>query len=419
MSVRTRQPTWVDGAAGGHYDVDNLPYAVFATTGDETARVGVRVGDLVVDVAPLAAAGGVAHGSVFAAASLTPLMALGREAWSSLRAWLVELLTDPRLRASVEPRLLPVDDVRLLLPFPVADYVDFYCSVHHATRVGEIFRPGAEPLPRQWRRLPIGYHGRAGAVVVSGTPVRRPRGLRPEGTGSAAGPDTDVPTYAATRQLDFEAELAFAVGVPAGPAGSVGTAAFGDHVFGVQLLNDWSARDIQRYESAPLGPFLGKAFATSVSAWVTPLDALSAAWVPLPGQDPTPAAHLQVDDPAGLDIDIDITVNGVMLARVPYASTYWAPAQMLTHLTSGGAPLRAGDVFASGTVSGPGPAQRGCLLELTWGGTRPLPLPDGSSRAWLDDGDEVVLTATAPGSLGGRLALGETRGRVDPLQAGQ
>jgi fumarylacetoacetase len=249
--------------------------------------------------------------------------------------------------------------------------------------------------------------------------VRRPRGLRPEVTGSAAGPDTDVPTDAATRQLDFEAELAFAVGVPTGPASRVGTAAFGDHVFGVQLLNDWSARDIQRYESAPLGPFLGKAFATTVAAWVTPLEALAAAWVPLPGQDPAPAGHLRVDEPSGLDIDIEVAVNGVTLVRVPYASTYWAPAQMLTHLTSGGAPLRTGDVFASGTVSGPDPDQRGCLLELTWDGTRPVTLADGSRRAWLEDGDEVVLTATAPGSLGGRLALGEARGRIVPVRTAQ
>ena len=418
MSVRPQQPTWVDGAAGGPYDADNLPYAVF-TTGREAARVGVRVGDLVVDVAPLAAAGGVTHGNVFGAPSLAPLMALGREAWSALRGWLVGLLTDPRMRRSVEPWLLPVDDVQLVLPFPVADYVDFYCSLHHATRVGQILRPGADPLPRQWRRLPIGYHGRSGAVAVSGAPVHRPRGLRPERTEASAGPDADIPTYAATQQLDFEAELAFAVGVPTGPASRVGTAAFGDHVFGVQLLNDWSARDIQRYESAPLGPFLGKAFATTVAAWVTPLEALAAAWVPLPGQDPAPAGHLRVDEPSGLDIDIEVAVNGATLVRVPYASTYWAPAQMLTHLTSGGAPLRTGDVFASGTVSGPDPDQRGCLLELTWDGTRPVTLADGSRRAWLEDGDEVVLTATAPGSLGGRLALGEARGRIVPVRTAQ
>jgi fumarylacetoacetase len=302
-----------------------------------------------------------------------------------------------------------VGDVRLSLPFEVADYVDFYCSLHHATRVGEIFRPGGDPLPSSWRRLPVGYHGRAGTLVVSGTPVERPRGLRPP---DGEGP----PVYGPTRRLDFEAELAFAVGLSTAPGQRVAPSGLAEHVFGVLLLNDWSARDIQAYESVPLGPFLGKAFATSVSAWVTPLAALSAARISLPGQQPAPAPHLAVDDPAGLDVEIEIGWNGAVLARVPYAAMYWSPAQMLAHLTSGGARLRTGDVFASGTVSGPEPERRGCLLELTWGGRQPVTLPGGSQLTWLDDGDEVVLTATAPGALGGRIALGEVRGRVGPAQ---
>jgi len=406
VAVRPQRPTWVDGAAGGPYDADNLPYAVFSR-GDDTPRVGARVGDLVVDLAPLVAAEMLEHGDVFEAPTLAPLMALGRDGCASLRGWLVELLTDPAGRAAVEPWLVPVDDVRLSLPFAVADYVDFYCSLHHATRVGEIFRPGTEPLPRHWRHLPIGYHGRAGTLVVSGTPLARPRGMRaPTGDGP--------PTYGPTRRLDLEAELAYAVGVPTQPGDRVDPSRFTEHVFGVQLLNDWSARDVQSYESVPLGPFLGKAFATSVSAWVTPLDALAHARVALPGQDPAPAPHLAVDEPAGYDIDIEVGCNGTMVAQVPYASTYWSPAQMLAHLTSGGARLRTGDVFASGTVSGPEPDRRGCLLELTWGGEHPLTLADGSRRSWLEDGDEVVLTATAPGMLGGRIALGEVRGLVEP-----
>jgi len=404
-----QRPTWVEGAAGGPYDVDNLPYAVFSR-GDDPPRVGARVGDQVVDLAPLAAADMLERGEVFGAPTLAPLMALGREAWSSLRGWLVELLTDPEDRPAVEPWLLPVREVRLSLPFEVADYVDFYCSLHHASRVGEIFRPGGDPLPPSWRQLPTGYHGRAGTLVVSGTRVERPRGLRTaDGDGH--------PEYGPTRRLDLEAELAFAVGVPTRPGQRVPPSGLADHVFGVLLLNDWSARDIQAYESVPLGPFLGKAFATSVSAWVTPLAALTAARVPLPGQQPSPAPHLAVDDPAGLDVDIEIGCNGAVLARVPYAAMYWSPAQMLAHLTSGGARLRTGDVFASGTVSGPEPERRGCLLELTWGGREPVTLPDGSRRSWLDDGDEIVLTATAPGALGGRIALGEVRGRVEPEPA--
>ncbi len=408
MPASPLPPTWVEGAAGGPHDVDNLPYAVFSSGGDDP-RVGVRIGDLLVDIAPLAAAEMLEHGEVFGAPTLAPLMRLGRDAWSSLRGWLVELLTDTADRPAVEPWLVPVADVRLQLPFEVADYVDFYCSLHHATRVGQIFRPGEEPLPTHWRHLPIGYHGRAGSVVASGTPVRRPRGLRRSGPGG--------PAYGPTERLDLEAELAFAVGVPTRPGDRVPVGGFDRHVFGVTLLNDWSARDVQSYESKPLGPFLGKSFATSVSPWVTPLDALDAARVDLPGQDPPPAEHLRVAGAAGYAIDIDVAINGSMVARTPYASMYWSPAQMLAHLTSGGAALRTGDLYASGTVSGPGDGERGCLLELTWAGTRPLMLDDGSQRAWLVDGDQVVLTASAPGALGGRIALGEVRGRVQPSPA--
>ncbi len=398
-------PTWVEGAAGSGHDVDHLPYAV-VRFGDDPPRVVARVGDLVVDLAPLAAADMLEHGEVFGQPSLAPLMQLGGEAWASLRGWLTELLTDPADQPAVEPFLVPVDDVEALLPFAVADYVDFYCSLHHATTVGEIFRPGSEPLPPHWRRLPIGYHGRSGTVVASGTPIRRPLGL-------LRGPD-DGPVYAATERLDLEAEVAYAVGVPTRAGEPVPTDAFERHVFGVLLLDDWSARDVQRYESRPLGPFLGKSFGTSVSPWVTPLAALVTARTDLPGQDPEPPTHLAVQQPAGYAIDLEVAINGTVVSRPPYASTYWSPAQMLAHLTSNGTPLHTGDLFASGTVSGPGPDQRGCLLELTHDGERPLTLADGTSRRWLEDGDEVVVTATAPGALGGRITLGEVRGRVEP-----
>ena len=405
MPAASLPPTWVEGAAGGLHDVDNLPYAVFSSGADEP-RVGVRIGDLLIDLAPLAATDMLEHGAVFGAPSLAPLMRLGADAWASLRDWLVELLTDPDERPAVEPWLIPVGDVTLHLPFAVADYVDFYSSLDHATRVAQIFRPGEESLPPHWRQLPIGYHGSPGSVVASGAPVRRPRGLRRSESGGAA--------YGPTERLDLEAELGYAVGVPTRRGEPVPTGAFDRHVFGVLLLNDWSARDIQRYESKPLGPFLGKSFVTSVSPWVTPLAALAAARVDLPGQDPAPAEHLRVDEPAGYAVDIEVAINESTVARTPYASMYWSPAQMLAHLTSGGAALRTGDLYASGTVSGPDEGQRGCLLELTWEGQQPLTLDDGSRRAWLADGDEVVLTATAPGALGGRIALGEVRGRVEP-----
>jgi fumarylacetoacetase len=394
--------TWVEGAAGSHHDVDNLPYAVF-TTGEEPARVGVRIGDQVLDLAPVAAGDMLEVSRVFEVPSLNPLLALGRPAWSSVRTWLTGLLTDATERSLVEPHLVPVEDVTVLMPFEVADYVDFYCSLDHATNVGRIFRPDDEPLKPNWRHLPVGYHGRAGTVVVSGTGVRRPCGQRPESDGT--------PSYGPSRRLDIEAEMGFVVGAPTRLGERVPTSGFAEHVFGLTLLNDWSARDIQAWEYVPLGPFLGKSFATSVSGWVTPLDALAAARVDLPGQDPAPLDYLAVDGPAGFDVDIEVLLNGTTVARPPYASMYWSPAQMLAHLTVNGASLRTGDLFASGTVSGPRRDQRGSFLELSWGGTEPFG-PD--ARTFLEDGDVVTLRATAPGTGGGRIALGEVTGTVLP-----
>jgi fumarylacetoacetase len=395
--------TWVDGAAGSAYDVDNLPYAVFSAD-DERPRVGVRIGDHVLDVAPVAAGEMLDVHDVFARDSLNPLMALGPTTWASVRTWLTSLLTDEHERDLVEPHLRLVDEVVLHLPFAVADYVDFYCSIQHATNVGKIFRPDGEALLPNWRHLPVGYHGRAGTVVASGTQIRRPTG---QGRPSA---DGGPPAFGPSRRLDIEAELGFVVGTPTELGTSVPTSAFAGHVFGVAPLNDWSARDIQAWEYVPLGPFLGKSFATSISPWVTPLAALEAARVPLPGQDPEPLDYLKVDEPAGYDIAFEVLLNGEVVSRPPYAAMYWSPAQMLAHMTVNGASLRTGDLFASGTISGDEREQRGSFLELSWGGTEPF----GDGRTFLEDGDEVVLRATAPGALGGRLALGEVTGRIAP-----
>ncbi len=403
---------WVEGAAGSAYDVDNLPYGVFSVD-DEPPRVGVRIGDQVLDVSPVAATEMLDVHAVFARDSLNPLMSLGPAAWASVREWLTGLLTEEPERDVVEAHLKPVDEVSLHLPFTVADYVDFYCSIQHATNVGRIFRPDGEALLPNWRHLPVGYHGRAGTVVVSGTPIRRPAGQgRPSGEGVSTG-STTGPRFGPSRRLDIEAELGFVVGTPTELGTSVPTGAFAEHVFGVVPLNDWSARDIQAWEYVPLGPFLGKSFATSVSAWVTPLAALEAARVPLPGQDPEPLDYLRVEEPAGYDIAFEVLLNGEVVSRPPYSAMYWSPAQMLAHMTVNGASLRTGDLFASGTISGDERDQRGSFLELSWGGTEPFALSGSSSgRTFLEDGDEVVLRATAPGALGGRLALGEVAGLV-------
>ncbi len=397
--------TWVEGATGSLYDLDNLPYAVFSRGGDEP-RIGVRIGDHVLDLAAAAAGEMVEVAPLLAARDLNPLMAAGRPTWEAVRAWVAVLLTEDAQRALVEPLLYPVDEVTVHLPVTVADYVDFYCSLDHATNVGKMFRPDAEPLLPNWRHLPVGYHGRAGTVVVSGTDVRRPRGQRKP-------PTEDTPTYGPSQRLDIEAELGFLVGAPSDIGDPVGVDGFADHVFGVLPLNDWSARDIQAWEYVPLGPFLGKSFATSISGWVTPLDALESARVDLPGQDPEPLDYLRVGDRAGYDIDFEVELNGEVVARPPYRSMYWSPAQMLAHLTVNGASLRTGDLFASGTISGPEKDQRGSFLELSWGGKEPF-TADGEKRTFLEDGDTVTIRATAPGARGGRIALGEVSGTILP-----
>ncbi|MEO5652726.1 MAG: fumarylacetoacetase [Marmoricola sp.] len=389
--------SWVEGAAGSAYDVDNLPYGVFSV-GDTAPRVGVRIGDFVLDAAALGEAPALSE------PSLNPFMALGRESWDRTRAWLVTLLTDDEHRGLVEPLLISIDEVTMHPPFEVADYVDFYCSLQHATNVGRMFRPDGEALLPNWRHLPVGYHGRAGTVVVSGHDVVRPCGQRKP-------PEADAPVYGPTLRLDIEAELGFVVGTPTRLGERVPTSAFAEHVFGVTPLNDWSARDIQAWEYVPLGPFLGKSFATSISAWVTPLAALEAARVPLPGQDPSPLEYLQVPDPAGFDIDFEVVLNGEVVSRPPYSSMYWSPAQMLAHMTVNGASLRTGDLYASGTISGDERDQRGSFLELSWGGKEPF----GNGRTFLEDGDTVTLRASAPGVLGGRIALGEVTGTVLPV----
>ncbi|MEV6798673.1 fumarylacetoacetase [Micromonospora rifamycinica] len=397
--------SWVPGVDGSPYGVTNLPYGVFRHDG-RPPRIGVRVADLVFDLAGAEAAGLVLAAGAFGRSSLNDFMALGRPQWTSVRQRLVELLTDPAHRPAVAPLLVPLAEVELLLPFAVADYVDFYSSEHHAGNVGQIFRPGQPPLLPNWRHLPIGYHGRAGTVVVSGTPVVRPTGQRATGEGPTVGPSA---------RLDIEAEVGFVVGVPSALGDRVSTADFADHVFGVVLVNDWSARDIQAWEYQPLGPFLGKSFATSVSAWVTPLDALADAFVPAPAQEPPVQDYLRQTPPLGLDLRLSVEWNGERVTEPPFAGMYWTPAQQLAHLTVNGASLRTGDLYASGTVSGPERGQVGSFLELTWGGAEPVTV-GGDVRTFLADGDTVTVRATAPGPDGTTIALGEVTGRILPAR---
>ncbi|MER7396000.1 fumarylacetoacetase [Streptomyces sp. NPDC000151] len=398
--------SWVPVPEHSDFPVQNLPYGIFSRAG-EPPRAGVAIGEHVLDLSRLGADAGLPYAEDFAAPTLNPFMARGREAWRAVRARLTELLTDARHRAAVEPHLVPRDAVTLHLPFEVADYVDFYASEHHASNVGRVFRPTQPPLTPNWKHLPIGYHGRAGTVVVSGTPVVRPCGQR-------KAPDAEAPGFGPSVRLDIEAEVGFVVGTPSELGRPVAAADFADHVFGVVLVNDWSARDIQAWEYVPLGPFLGKSFATSVSPWVVPLEALEAARVAPPAQDPEPLPYLRTDEPWGLDLAIEVACNGEVVSRPPFRTMYWTAAQMLAHMTVNGASLRTGDFYASGTVSGPDPDQRGSFLELGWNGTEPVKLADGSTRAYLADGDTVTLRATAPGPDGTRLGFGEVTGTVRP-----
>ncbi|GAA1803161.1 fumarylacetoacetase [Planosporangium flavigriseum] len=397
--------TWLDLAADDPFGVHNLPYGAF-DPGDGSRRLGARIGGQVLDLAALERVGLVEAHSTLQATTLNPFLALGRPYWTAVRDRLTELLTDPAFRDRIQPLLLPLAEVTPQLPFEVGDYVDFYSSLTHATNLGRLFRPGAEPLLPNWRHLPIGYHGRAGTVVVSGTDIVRPSGQRKP-------PDADAPTFGPSRCLDIEAEVGFVVGAASSLGRPLTTKDFHEYVFGVVLVNDWSARDLQAWEYQPLGPFLGKSFATSVSAWVVPLDALASARVPAPQQSPLVLPYL-ADERIGYDIRIEVVWDGTVVSRPPFSGLYWTPAQQLAHLTANGASVRPGDLYASGTVSGRERDQVGSFIELTWGGAEPVTLADGRTRTFVEDGDTVTLTATAPGPDGTVVGFGEVVGRILP-----
>ena len=349
-------------------------FGTFTRSGGEP-RLGFRSGEGVVDLGE---------------GSLDELLPLGRAGW--------ERAAEEAVTAAEAGDVIPLGEVQPALPFTVADYVDFYSSLEHATNLGRMFRPDAEPLLPNWRHLPVGYHGRAGTVVVSGTPVRRPQ-------GQSKPADAQAPRFGPSQRLDIELELGFVVGMPSILGQPVAASTFAEHVFGVVLVNDWSARDIQGWEYVPLGPFLGKSFATSISAWVTPLALLQDRRVASPAQDPEPLRYLRHDDDWGFDIPLQVELNRTVVSRGNARGLYWTMPQQLAHATSNGASIRTGDLMASGTISGPERGSGGSLIELTWNGKEPLSLDDGSERAFLEDGDEVVLRGEP---------LSEVRGSIVP-----
>ncbi|GAB2828509.1 fumarylacetoacetate hydrolase family protein [Lentzea nigeriaca] len=365
-----------------------LPYGVV------DGGVAVRVGDQALLLRSLALG---KCSELVQGDSLDPLLKAGRPVWSALRAKLKEIVTATSAPKGAE--LTGIETAKM--PFTVGDYVDFYSSRHHAENVGRMFRPDGDALTPNWTHLPIGYHGRSGTVYVSGTDIVRPNGQRRGSEGPKFGP---------SERLDIEAEVGFVCGGP--PAANVSTSRAAEHVFGVALVNDWSARDIQAWEYQPLGPFLAKSFATSIGAWITPLEAFSVARVPTPPLPNKLHDYLTTDQPWGLDITITVELNDTIVARPPFREMSWSFVQQLAHMTVNGATVRPGDLFASGTVSGPEKDERGSFLELSWGGKEPFKLDDGSTRSFLEDGDTVRLTATAPGEGGSVVGLAEVVGTV-------
>lgn len=418
------QASWVPSAQrpGGDFPLQNLPHGVFRRHGSaEPWRGGVAIGDEILDLQAALAAGlfgpGVREAAAAAAGpTLNPLMALGPAAWRALRLALWQLLrADSPQAALAAGCLVPQAQADMALPAAVGEFADFFSSWHHMVNAGRIFQPDAPPLPN-FRWLPIAYHGRASTVAVSGTPVRRP-------WGQTRAPGTEAPVHAPVQRLDHELELALWVGPCNAHGQPVPVADAEGHLFGVGLLNDWSARDVQAWESMPLGPFLAKNFHTSVSPWIVTLQALAPYRCALPrtAEDPPTLPHLQAGGLAGIDIQLQAllcTAQGgaqeMPISRSSFRHAYWAPAQMLAHHTEGGCALRPGDLLGTGTQSGPADGEQGCLLELTQGGRRPLKLPSGERRLWLQDGDTVVLRAWCERPGAARIGFGECRGTVLP-----
>jgi fumarylacetoacetase len=435
--------SWIESANASKTDfpIQNLPFGVFARAAERDEHgageptVGVAIGDRVIDLAALADAGllddaGTELAEIFDWWSLNPFLWEGPATWRNVRRRLSELLREdnPELRDNTDLReraVVRMRDVEMLEPIEIGDYTDFYASLHHATNVGSMFRPD-NPLLPNYKHIPIGYHGRASSVVVSGSPVTRPN-------GQTKADDADAPTFGPSKLLDYEMEVGAVVGVANELGRPISINHAEDHIFGLVLCNDWSARDMQKWEYQPLGPFLAKSFITSISPWLVTMDALKPFRTPAfqrDADDPQPLPYLSSEQNTAhggvaLTCEVYIAsermraegVEPVKLSSGSFADMYWTIAQMLTHHASNGCNMQPGDMFASGTVSGPEKANRGCLLELTWRGTEPVQLPTGEERKFLQDGDEVIMKGFCDAEGARRIGFGECRGIVHPASA--
>jgi fumarylacetoacetase len=407
--------------ATSDFSIQNLPYGVFSTKDGLAPRVGVAIGDYVLDLWQLVqdCRIDVVEPGVFAAATLNPFMALGPTVWSRTRARISELLRadHPELRDNPKLRqraLVPMADVKLHMPIAVAGYTDFYSSKEHATNVGTMFRGKDSALQPNWLHMPIGYSGRASTVVVSGTKVRRPRGqLKP--------PSVDLPSFGPCKRLDFELEIGVVVGQPSTMGEMLTEKQAEEMIFGFVILNDWSARDIQQWEYVPLGPFQAKAFATSISPWIVTREALQPFRLHGPEQDPPPLPYLRQAQPNNYDMELDVALRAAQMnapqtiCRTNFKYMYWSSVQQLVHHASSGCAMNAGDLLGSGTISGPDKRQRGSLLEISWNGTEPVELPGGITRSFLEDGDSLVMRGWCQGD-GFRVGFGEVEGTIMPAE---
>ncbi|MPQ95581.1 fumarylacetoacetase [Thioclava sp. JE_KL1] len=404
----TDKTSWVSSAQGDtDFPIQNLPYGVFDD--GKGARMGVAIGDMILDVAK------VDHelpAELFAEPAWNRVMEAGPEIWAKLRARLTELLSDETHKSAVEPHLVPQSGAKMLMPFRVAEYTDFYAGKNHATNVGTIFRGAENALPANWLSIPIGYNGRASSVVVSGTPVTRPN-------GQVKGPNEDLPRFAPSARFDIELEFGAIVGQPSEGMISVGQA--DDMIFGYVLLNDWSARDIQAWEYVPLGPFQAKATATTISPWIVTRAALEPFRVSTPERERPLLPYLREPGPMNYDIDLEVALRPeggeeAVISRTNTSMLYYSAAQQLAHHTTSGCAMRVGDLLGSGTISGTEKDSRGSLLELSWSGKEPLELPDGSTRSFIEDGDTLTLRGAAQGE-GYRIGFGDCAGQVLPARA--
>lgn len=410
--------SFLDIPSNSHFPIQNLPFGIFSTE-NASPRVGVRIGEFVLDLSVLeqhAFFGPYLQGkNIFSRPSLNAFMGMGKPAWREARAVITNLLRteNPTLRDNPDLRgaaLIPAESATLHLPVDIGDYTDFYASRQHATNVGIMFRGQENALMPNWLHLPVGYHGRASSVVLSGTDIQRPHGQTlPTGATN--------PVFGPSRRLDFELEMGFLIGPGNALGEPISVENAENHIFGLVLVNDWSARDIQAWEYQPLGPFLAKNFATSISPWVVPMDALEPFRISGPVQDPEPLPYLRTSGAGSFDIHLEVHLQTVqmttpdVISRSNFTHLYWDMRQMVAHHTVTGCNLRPGDLLASGTISGPTEDSFGSLLELAWRGERPLQLPSGETRSFLQDGDRVTLTGWCQGE-GYRVGFGEVTGMI-------